>query len=254
MVTPVLDVQDLSVTFGGLKAVDSVSFDVEPGELLGVIGPNGAGKTTLLNAIMGVVPTSHGTVNLNGANVTGNRPDVIAAKGIGRTFQHADFFSEFSVLDALLLGRWAMAERSVVRAIFRLPTLRASERTDEQAALALLERLGLLHVTEAVQSELSYGTRKVLDVARALLMEPTVLLLDEPTSGTTSEDRARLREVVATIKEEGISTVLVDHDVSFTTDVSDSAMAMNFGRKLGEALPSELLARPDVRAAYVGLE
>jgi ABC-type branched-subunit amino acid transport system ATPase component len=249
----VLSVRNLTVSFGGLVAVDDLSFDVQDGQLFGVIGPNGAGKSTLLNAVSGVT-RSKGEVFLLGRNASGLRADKMARRGLARTFQSADFFSEFSVLDSLAVGRWQFASQSMFAAMFSLPPSRRPQRANEMAAMAALEEVGLADHADVLLSEVSYGTRKVLDVLRATLMEPKVLMLDEPTSGTTASDREQLRTLVRAIRDRGIGIVLVDHDVSFIADVSDVAMAMNFGKKLGEGKPKELLEREDVRAAYVGLE
>jgi branched-chain amino acid transport system ATP-binding protein len=254
MTAPVLAVEDVTVAFGGLVAVDKLSMEVHDGELFGIIGPNGAGKTTLLNAVSGVIPISAGTVRLRAEVISGRRPDKIAGRGIARTFQGADFFSEFTVLESLLLGRWKFASHSMVATMFCLPSARRKERRDRKLALEKLDELGLGSQWNEPLSSVSYGTRKVLDVVRALLMEPAMLLLDEPTSGTTAADRVQLRALILSIKEQGIGVVLVDHDVKFISDISDVMLAMNFGAKLGSGAPADLLARPEVRAAYVGLE
>jgi branched-chain amino acid transport system ATP-binding protein len=250
----VLSAEHLTVTFGGLVAVDDVTFQVEDGELLAIIGPNGAGKTTLLNAISGTVPLKSGRVRMRDRVISGQRPDRIAGLGVARTFQHADFFSEFTVLESLLISRWKFSSHSVVASMLRLPAVRRADRDDRRAALGTLARLGLDQHRDDPLSEISYGTRKVLDVLRAMLMEPKVLLLDEPTSGTTGADREQLRTLITGIRDQGIGVALIDHDVKFVSDISDTVLAMNYGKELGTGTPSELLAREDVRAAYVGLE
>jgi branched-chain amino acid transport system ATP-binding protein len=250
----VLSAEHITVAFGGLVAVDDVSFQVQDGELLAIIGPNGAGKTTLLNAISGTVPLKSGRVRMRDRVISGQRPDRIAGLGVARTFQHADFFSEFTVLESLLIGRWKFSSHSVIASMLRLPAVRRSDREDRGAALDMLARLGLDQHRDDPLSEISYGTRKVLDVLRAMLMEPKVLLLDEPTSGTTGADREQLRTLITSIRDQGIGVALIDHDVKFVSDISDTVLAMNYGKELGTGIPSELLAREDVRAAYVGLE
>jgi len=254
MVEQVLEVRSASVSFGGLIAVDDISFSVTRGQVLGVIGPNGAGKTTLLNALSGVIPLHRGDVRLNGVQLSGLKPHRIAALGVGRTFQGADYFLESTVLDVLMLGQWTHSRRSIAGAMFRVPSTVKSERRQRDRAMSALEDLGLAAIAEVPMATLSYGTRKILDVLRAVLLEPTVLLLDEPTSGTTSIDRKVLYDLVANLKTRDIAIIVVDHDVRFISELSDVMLAMNFGRLLGIGRPRELLARDDVRAAYVGLE
>jgi branched-chain amino acid transport system ATP-binding protein len=249
-----LSVRNLTVAFGGLVAVDSVSLDLTDGQLFGIIGPNGAGKSTLINAVSGIVAPRGGEVVLLGESISGLRPDRIAARGLSRTFQSADFFSNFTVFESLMMGRWKFSTQSLFASMFRVPSAVRSHKHNAAKALASLEEMGLSDQRDVLLTEVSYGTRKVLDVMRSVLMEPKVLLLDEPTSGTTAADRQQLRTLVLSIRDRGIGIVLVDHDVAFITDVSDVALAMNFGKKLGEGRPVELLQREDVRASYVGLE
>jgi branched-chain amino acid transport system ATP-binding protein len=249
-----LEVNQLTVKFGGLIAIDKISLTLEEGSVFGVIGPNGAGKTTLLNAITGAVPVASGTVMARGRDITGLRPHRIAHYGVARSFQGADSFLSLTAVQALLLGRWTSRRRALLPTVLRSSRYRVQEADEVRTALEMLDTLGLTEDADVQLGELSYGTRKLLDVGRALLMRPDVLLLDEPTSGTTRTDRESLLTAMSEIRRLGISTILVDHDVEFTMKVCDRAMAMTSGRKLGEAAPDELLARSDVREAYIGLD
>jgi branched-chain amino acid transport system ATP-binding protein len=243
---------DVARSFGGIAAVDGVTFTVEPGEQFGVIGPNGAGKTSLLNCVNGIYPIDRGETWLGGQRIDKLRVHQITARGIARTFQGAGIFPDFKVVDYLLLGRLRFTRNSVLGASLALPGVRRAESRERDHVLALLDEFGLTRLRAAQVGDLPYGTRKVLDVVRALAMEPKVLLLDEPTSGTTSADRERLREVVTGIRAKGVTTLIVDHDVAFISGTCDRVLAMNFGRQLSIGTPSQVLSTPEVRAAYLG--
>ena len=244
----------MSQSFGGIVALEDVSVSVEKGEVFGVIGPNGAGKTTLLNCICGVYAADHGQLMLDGVDLTGRRPHRIAESGIARTFQHADFFADMPVIDFLLMSRLKYQTTSLTACALGLPGARRSERAERSRAWAMLERFGLAQAGRSGLGSLPYGTRKLLDICRALMTEPSVLLMDEPTSGTASADRELLRRIVGQLRGDGLTTVVVDHDVAFITDVCDRLLAMNFGRQLAVGKPDDVLARPDVIESYVGLE
>lgn len=252
--TSYFTVSEMSKSFGGIVALDQVSLSVEKGEVFGVIGPNGAGKTTLLNCICGVYAVDHGRLQLDSADLTGRRPHRIAESGIARTFQHADFFAGMPVIDFLLLSRLQHQTTSLTICALGLPRARRTERQEHARAWQMLERFGLRDVGSSLLGSLPYGTRKVVDICRALMTEPSVLLMDEPTSGTAATDRDLIRDIVGGLSSEGLTTVIVDHDVAFITDVCDRLLAMNFGRPLAVGKPHEVLARQDVIEAYVGLE
>jgi len=253
-VTGYFEISDMTQSFGGIAALDGVSISVAKGEVFGVIGPNGAGKTTLLNCICGVYAADRGRLVIDGADLTGRRPHRIAASGIARTFQHADFFASMPVLDFLMLSRLPQQTTSLTRCALGLPRARRSERDERTRARQMLARFGLEDTGRSVLGGLPYGTRKLLDICRALLTEPRVLLMDEPTSGTAAADRELLRGIVDGLRRDGLTTVVVDHDVAFITDVCDRLLAMNFGRTLAVGQPHKVLARQDVIESYVGLE
>jgi branched-chain amino acid transport system ATP-binding protein len=252
--TGYFEISDMTQSFGGITALDGVSMSVAKGEVFGVIGPNGAGKTTLLNCICGVYSVDRGRVLLDGTDFTGRRPHRVAASGIARTFQHADFFASMPVMDFLLLSRLPHQTTSLAVCALGLPRARRTERQERDSAWRMLARFGLEDVGRADVGSLPYGTRKLLDICRALLTEPSVLLMDEPTSGTAAADRELLRGIVDGLRDDGLTTVIVDHDVAFITDVCDRLLAMNFGRTLAIGQPHEVLARQDVIESYVGLE
>ena len=252
--TGYFDIEHVTQKFGGIVALDDMTVSVNEGEVFGVIGPNGAGKTTLLNCICGVYLPATGRVVLSGETLTGRRPHRVAEAGIARTFQHADFFAEMTVLDFLMLSRLPHQTTSLTLCALGLPGTRRREKAERRRAVETLERFGLGSIKRADLGNLPYGTRKVVDICRALMTEPKVLLMDEPTSGTSATDRELLRDLIITLRDDGLTTVVVDHDVAFITDVCDRLLAMNFGKALAVGTPAEVLARQDVVDAYVGLE
>ena len=249
-----LDVRDLTVMFGGLRAVDQITFSVAEREVFGIIGPNGAGKTTLLNGISRIVRLSTGEVHFDGVPLHTLPAHRLAGLGIARTFQAAEIFSELRLLDYLLLGRLTAQVTSATAAALRLPALRRRERKDTQDALALLDCFGLGGLAGKQLSELPYGLRKLVDILRAINAKPRLLLLDEPTSGTATEDRAVLRDALRLATSQGVTAVVIDHDIGFVADLCGRVLVMNFGKELGMGQPGEVLARSDVRAAYTGIE
>jgi branched-chain amino acid transport system ATP-binding protein len=251
---PALSVTGVTKRFGGVTAVSGISMAVYPGELFGIIGPNGAGKTTLLDCLSGIVRTGEGAISLNGKRIEGLRPYQICRLGMGRTFQSADHLAELSVLDFVLLGRSGSADTSLFRTALGTRGVRASEARHRDEALALLSIFDMQGTWNTHVGELPYGSRKALDVLRALALDPAVLLLDEPTSGTTSSDRDVLRRVLQEVKSRHISCVAVDHDVTFIADVCDRAMAMNLGAEMCTGTPGEVLANPEVMRAYLGTQ
>jgi branched-chain amino acid transport system ATP-binding protein len=249
-----LEVRDVTVRFGGLVAVDSVSFAVTRGETFGVIGPNGAGKSTLLNAVSGLVRLAGGTVHVAGEPVHGLRPDQRTRLGVGRTFQAAEVFNDFLVLDYVSLGRLRHQRVSLLATALRLPSMVAAERAETQRARDILARFGLEDVAGTTLKELPYGVRKLVDLVRVLSGEPRLMLLDEPTSGTAMTDRLMLARVLAEARGDGVSIVVVDHDVQFVSDSCDRLLVMDSGTEIAAGEPADVLSLPAVQAAYVGLE
>ena len=247
-----LRVVELTRSFGGLRALEGVSFDVRPGELFGIVGPNGAGKTTLLNCISGVDPPESGSIWLGDRRLTGIAAHRVAALGVARTFQSADFFGELTVQDYVMVGCVPRASSSVLASGLGLRSARRTEREETGVVLDLLEEFNLIGAASVRLENLPYGTRKIVDIVRALNARPRVLLLDEPTSGTSAEDRISIRDLLSKIKSQGVSILVVDHDIRFISDTCDRLLAMNFGKRLGLGVPAEVLNMPDVVASYLG--
>ncbi|HET9970289.1 MAG TPA: ATP-binding cassette domain-containing protein [Streptosporangiaceae bacterium] len=234
-----LEIDDLAVRFGGLHALDGIAVGVEEGRTLGIIGPNGAGKTTLLNAICGLVRPARGEVRFRGQTLSGRKGEQIAALGVARTFQLAEGFGDFTVWDYVRLG---MAAAGGAR----------SGRRADHPCVASLQVIGLWPERARLLRSLPYGLRKLVDVCRATVSEPHLLLLDEPTSGLSAHERADMVVHLRTLKETIRTMLIVDHDVGFISAVSDQLYAIAYGKPLTQGPPEHVLAHPDVIAAYMG--
>jgi branched-chain amino acid transport system ATP-binding protein len=247
-----LAIRSLGRDFGGLRAVDGIDLDVERGEIVGVIGPNGAGKTTLLNCVSGLLRADRGTVVFDGNQIETYSSHRIAKLGIARTLQLAEYFKNFRIVDFVMLGRQEFVPKSLWTCGLGLPSVRRREKEQFKKVGELLERFDLLDQRNEVLRELPYGTQRMVDLVRALAMEPQLLLLDEPTSGSSEYDRQALRNHLSDFRDEGLTTVVVDHDVRFVSDSCDHVLAMALGRPLSSGSPSEVLSNPDVIASYLG--
>jgi branched-chain amino acid transport system ATP-binding protein len=252
--TAVLDVQDIARSFGGIKAIDGVSFSVSQGEVFGIIGPNGAGKTVLLNLINGIYGIERGSIHLGGVRIDGARAHKIAQLGIARTFQSTEQFKECRVIDYVMLGRFRHQWSSQWACALSWPGVARSEREEHRMARETLDRVGLGDAANERMSDLAYGVQKQIDVARVMAAEPKLMLLDEPTSGTNSEERFAIADLLAEASRGDTTMIIVDHDVRFLGGQCQRLMAMNYGQKLGEGTPKEVLARKDVLEAYLGAQ
>jgi len=248
-----LSVSHVLRTFGGIRAVDDVSFEAAPGETLGIIGPNGAGKSVLLNVINGVYQIESGTIMLDQVRIDRLRPHQITAQGIGRSFQSTEQFRDFRAAEYVMLGRMSHQRRALFTTAVGWPGVRRSERAEFKLAEAALDRFGLAGLALTRIGELPYGAQKLVDIARVLAAEPRLILLDEPTSGTTSAERTIISDVLDSVAQSEVTMLIIDHDVSFISAISERMLVMNYGRLLAEGAPDEVLARPDVIDAYLGV-
>jgi branched-chain amino acid transport system ATP-binding protein len=248
-----LEIDDVSLAFGGIRALNGVTFDVPDGDCFGLVGPNGAGKTALLNCICGVYRPQHGAIRFDGRAVSGLPMERIARLGIGRTFQSMDHFEDFRVADYVLLGRIEHLVGSATLAAVRWPAVRRREREQQRIVDATLERCGLLDYRNAVLSEVPYGVQKLVDVARVLCSASPWVLLDEPTSGTTSEDRPAISAALDLLAEHGTTVVVVDHDVDFVARHAQSLVALDQGEVVAQGDTRSVLEDPVVRRIYFGL-
>jgi branched-chain amino acid transport system ATP-binding protein len=245
--------EDLGVSFGGIRAVDGVSFEVEAGQVFTIIGPNGAGKTTIFNLISRIYDPSDGRLVFRDEDITRVAPHEIARRGIARTFQNIELFEHASVLQNLLLGRHAHARPRLLEEILFLPAVRARERAHREAAEKVIDFLELQAYRDSLVVNLPYGARKVVEMGRALCTEPALLLLDEPSSGLSVEETEDMAFWIQDIRSLlGISVLMVEHDMSLVGAVSDRVLALNYGRVVACGTSREVQEHPDVVKAYLG--
>jgi branched-chain amino acid transport system ATP-binding protein len=248
----VLTVEDIGIAFGGVTALDRVSFSVAAGEILAVIGPNGAGKTTLFNIVSGLYRPRRGRVTLDQEDVTALAPHRLARKGLSRTFQNLQVFLRMSTAENVMVGRHLHEDRNVLAHLVSLPSVwRQNARTRQQAD-ALLAVVGLRDFAERTAGTLPYGALKRLEIARALATEPKVLLLDEPAAGCNAVETTEIDAVIRKIAAQGVGVVLVEHDMRLVMKVSDRIHVLDAGRTLASGTAAEVRANPAVIAAYLG--
>ena len=247
-----LRVENLSKTFGGLKAVQDVSFTVKPGSIHSVIGPNGAGKTTLFNLISGIYVPSAGKILFEGNDVAGLPPDELARRGMSRTFQNLQVCMNMSAIANVMVGAHLRLSQSLLGALLRTGSLRRAEQTCREEAAELMRFVGVGKYIDAEASQLSYGALKRLEIARALAARPRLLLLDEPAAGLNHTETAEIEALIRRIAESGVTVLLVEHDMKLVMNLSDQLLVLDYGSKLAEGTAAEIAANPDVIAAYLG--
>jgi branched-chain amino acid transport system ATP-binding protein len=251
---PLLSVQAVSKRFGGLDALKDVTFGVYRDQIKALIGPNGAGKTTLFNIISGSYRPSEGRVVFADVDVAGQAPHRICRLGIGRTFQHSLVFDDMSVVENVAVGRYPRTKAGVLAAVLTLPRHRREEAETFKAAHEALRRVGLDHVADEPAENLPMGERHLLEIARALASEPHLLLLDEPAAGLNDDETQRLADTVRKIRDEGVTVLLVEHDMTFVMDISDEVVVLDYGRKIAEGPPLMIQNNEEVIKAYLGEE
>jgi ABC-type branched-subunit amino acid transport system ATPase component len=249
-----LDVEHLTMRFGGLIAVSDVSFGVHPREILSIIGPNGAGKTTVFNCITGFLRPSAGHITFEGGEVTGLRPDLVVKRGIARTFQMIRLFPDLGADENVMIGLHGRTRAGTLDSLLHTPLYRREERWAQEETYRWLAFVGLEARAHQRARELAYGNQRRLEIARALATAPRLLILDEPASGMNPAEKAGLVQLVSRIRDSGITVLFIEHDMSVVMGISDRIIVLDYGIKIAEGAPEEIQRNPQVIEAYLGRE
>ncbi|MEZ4526748.1 MAG: ABC transporter ATP-binding protein [Desulfobacterales bacterium] len=252
MMETFLEVKQLRKVFGGVVAVNDLSFEAEDGNITSVIGPNGAGKTTMFNLITGFTKPTSGQIFLKGREISGLKVHHIAAMGVARTFQHVQIFPEMTVLENVMVGRHTRSASGLLHSFLIPPFFRKEEKKIRDDAAQWLAFAGLETLAERSAGSLPLGNQRMLEIARAMAAEPGFLLLDEPASGLNARETLVMGSLIGKIKEMGITVLLVEHDMELVMDVSDKVVVINFGTCIAQGTPAQVQVNPDVIAAYLG--
>ncbi len=247
-----LEVSGITQIFGGVTALENVSFSIVKGDITGVIGPNGAGKTTLFNIITGIYTQTAGMVTLEGRDVSGLPPEKLAPLGMVRTFQNIELFGGMTVLENVMVGMHTKSSSGLLSCSLKMPWAMKEESRIREGALRWLEFTGITDLVDVVAGNLPFGKGRLLEIARAMAVEPRIILMDEPAAGLNSQETLVLARLIRSIRDMGITVVLVEHDMELVMDICDRIVVLNLGRKLAEGTPREIQDNHEVIAAYLG--
>ena len=249
-----LELRKVSKNFNGLLAVNQVSFSVATCQIVSIIGPNGAGKTSIFNLITGVYPLSAGEVLFQGTPIMGKEPHEVASLGISRTFQNGGLFKEITVLENVMLGLHGTVNSGFFSSMAGFPSVKQREKEITQKSLRALGNINLETKKDSLAANLSYGDQKLVELARATISNPSLLLLDEPGAGLNETEKEKLIKLIQTLKRDGMTVLLVEHHMEMVMRISDNVIVLNFGQKIAEGCPGEITRNPDVITAYLGID
>ena len=257
---PILEVKNMTMDFGGLRAIDNLNLSIDKGEIVALIGPNGAGKTTFFNCITGIYTPTAGDIFItpdgkDPQRINGLKPNLVTRKGMARTFQNIRLFTSMTVLENVMIGCHAVTQAGILGAIFRGAATRKEEQHIVDESYAVLEKVGLAHYVNELAINLPYGAQRRLEIARALATRPFLMLLDEPAAGMNPQETLELDELILRLRDkEGISILLIEHDMKLVMSLSEKIYVVDYGKKIGEGTPDEIRNNPVVIKAYLGDE